>query len=189
MYSNELIAEYQSEGRYRMTVTGFQYDYRDLITPYLDGDGLSCFQNAGKVRTRGVESEISANWQQWSGTFSHTFQNTNGSADQPSANSPHNLLKLRLSREMLRRRLTLSGELDYTSRVATQDPAQDAPGYLVANLTLLGRNILVPGLDASLSLYNLFDRHYAQPGSLEHLPVALIPPDGSTAGLRISYRY
>jgi outer membrane receptor for ferric coprogen and ferric-rhodotorulic acid len=189
MYSNELIAEYQSEGRYRMTVTGFQYDYRDLITPYLDGDGLSCFQNAGKVRTRGVESEISANWQQWSGTFSHTFQNTNGSADQPSANSPHNLLKLRLSREMLRRRLTLSGELDYTSRVATQDPAQDAPGYLVANLTLLGRNILVPGLDASLSLHNLFDRHYAQPGPLEHLPVALIPPDGSTAGLRISYRY
>ena len=144
---------------------GFQNGSGDLVWQFILGGGF--IMNRGNV----------------------TFQNTNSSADQPSANSPHNLLKLRLSREMLKRRVTLSGELNYTSRVATLDPAQDAPGYLVANLTLLGRNILVPGLDASLSLYNLFDRHYAQPGSVEHLPVALIPQVGISAGLRISYRF
>ena len=189
MYSNELIAEYQLDGHLRMTLSGFQYDYRDLISAYLDADGNSRFRNAGSIRTRGVESEISGCWQAWSGTFSHTYQNTT-SSDDPEAvvNSPHTLLKFRLSRE-LGRVLTLSGELNYTSRLATLDPSVYASDYLIANLTLLGKNLLIKGLDASLSINNLFDRHYAQPGGIEHLPVTLIPQEGLCAGFRVSYRF
>jgi len=191
MYSNELVAEYQLESGARMTVTGFQYDYRNLISQTLQDDGVASFVNAGRMRSRGVESEFSASWQGWSGTFSHTYQNTvsSDSPDRPVPNSPHNLLKLRLSRELLDRRLNVSGEFDYTSRLATLQPGQDAPGYLLANLTLLGRNFLTRGLDLSLSVYNLFDRRYAQPGGNEHLPTALIPQDGSTGACRLTYRF
>jgi outer membrane receptor for ferrienterochelin and colicins len=191
MYSNELIAEYQASNALRASMTGFQYDYRDLISTRVDADGILSFANAGRIRTRGVETEISANWQAWSGSLAHTYQNSSQSdaPGQPIANSPHHLVKLRLSRELLRRGVTLAAELNYTSRLATQDPAQDAPGYLVANLTLRGRDLLIKGLDASLSIYNLFDRQYSQPGGIEHLPTALIPQEGISAALRLGYRY
>jgi outer membrane receptor protein involved in Fe transport len=191
MYSNELVAEYQIDHGITMMVTGFNYDYRDLINQQSASDGNLQFINSGKIRTRGVESEISANWQQWSGSVGHTYQNTAYGDDPGRAvtNSPRNLLKVHLSRELFNRRLIVSGELNYTSRIATLNPEQDAPDYLVANLTFLGKNVLVNGLDASLSIYNLFDRRYSQPGGNEHLPVALIPQDGITAGLRLNYRF
>jgi outer membrane receptor protein involved in Fe transport len=191
MYSNELIADYQLNDRIRMAVTGFQYDYRDLISPYLDADGFFRFKNAGRIRTRGVESELSGHWQSWSGRFGHTYQNTVVSDDPERAvpNSPSHLLKLHLSRELLERRLILSGELNYTSRIVTLKQGEDASGYLDANLTLLAKSVLLRGLDVTLSINNLFDRHYAQPGGNEHLPVALIPQDGITGGLRFTYHY
>jgi len=191
MYSNELVAEYEVANDLKMTVTGFQYDYRNLISQYLAADGLSRFKNAGRIRTRGVESEITATWQAWSGVFSHTFQNTTNAEDpgQPVFNSPHNLVKLRLSRELLNRKLTVSSELNYTSQIATLQPGQNASDYVLVNLTILGRNILIKGLDASLSVYNLFDRRYSQPGGFEHLPTTLIPQEGITGDFRVSYRF
>jgi outer membrane receptor for ferrienterochelin and colicins len=191
MYSNELVADYQVDGRLRMTVTGFQYDYRDLISQSLDGDGFFRFRNAEKLRTRGVESELAATLAPWAAGLSHTFQETVRTDDPGSepANSPRHLVKLHLSRELLNRALTLSGEVLYTSRVATLQAGEYAPGYLVANLSLLGKNILIKGLDASLSVFNLTDRRYTQPGGNEHLPTAQIPQNGITGGFRLSYRF
>lgn len=43
-----------------------------------------------------------------------------------------------------------------------------AGGYSLANLTLSGRKLL-PGLEVSASVYNLFDKAYADPGAQEHV--------------------
>jgi outer membrane receptor for ferrienterochelin and colicins len=191
MYSNEIVADYQANEALHLAVTGFQYDYHGLITSYLDDQGFFRFRNAGRLRTRGVEGELSANWENWSGGLGYTFQDTVQLAEAggPVTNSPHHLAKMRLSREMLRRNLILSGELQYTSRVATLVPGEDAASNLVGNLTLLMKNLLAKGLDLSLSVRNLLDRANTQPGGTEHLPVSRIPQEGISAGARISYRY
>lgn len=191
MYSHELVADFQLDGPLRATVTGFQYDYRGLITTYFDDEGFFRLRNAGRVRTRGVETEVSGTWGNWSGGVGHTYQRSvlfDSNYGEPP-NSPHNLLKLHLSRELLNRRVILSGELQYTSRIATLNPGENVSPYVVANLNVLFRNLLVKGLEVSLSIRNLFDRGYQQPGGNEHLPVARIPQEGISSGLRINYRF
>jgi iron complex outermembrane receptor protein len=51
----------------------------------------------------------------------------------------------------------------------------------------MGRNI-VPGLDLSASVYNLFDQEYASPGSAGHTQDS-IPQDGRRYGLRVTWRF
>jgi iron complex outermembrane receptor protein len=190
--SHELIADFQLDNHLRFTLTGFQYEYNDIITQYVTSDGLFGFANDEYFRTRGIESELSMPWGEWSGAIGHTYQHTLCTCVPENdivTNSPTNLLKLRLSRELMGPKLLLSGELLYTSRLLTLEPTISERESTLVNLTLLRRDLLLKDLDASLSIYNLFDRSYAQPGANEHLPVALIPQDGITVGLKLSYRY
>lgn len=55
-------------------------------------------------------------------------------------------------------------------------------GYTVANFTLSGRKLL-PWLEVSASVYNLFDKAYADPGGQEHVQDT-IPQDGRTFRLK-----
>ncbi|GFO66513.1 hypothetical protein GMLC_00920 [Geomonas limicola] len=191
MYSNELVADLQLDGPWRATVTGFQYDYQGLITTYIDGDGFFRLKNAGTMRSRGIETEVSGAWENWSGGFGYTYQNSllyEGSTTHPP-NSPHHLMKLRLAREFLARKVVLSGELQYTSRLGTLSPGASVAPYLLGNLTLLVKDLALKGLDLSLSLRNIFDTTYSQPGGNEHLPVSSIPQEGISAGVRATYRF
>ncbi|GFO57723.1 hypothetical protein GMST_00480 [Geomonas silvestris] len=191
MYSHELVADLQLEGPWRATVTGFQYEYQGLITTYVDADGFFRLRNAGTMRSRGVETEISGRYEDWSGGLGYTYQNSllfEGSTTHPP-NSPHHLAKLHLSREFLARRVVLSGELQYTSRIGTLTPGASVAPYLLANLSLLVKDLAVKGLDLSLSIRNLFDTAYQQPGGNENLPVSGIPQEGISAGVRATYRF
>lgn len=191
MYSHELVAEYQMESDLRMSVTGFHYDYRSLINAFVDGDGFFRYRNLGGLRTSGIESELSFRHDVWSGGFSHTYQESSftDASDGQVPNSPHHLVKLRVARRFLEQRVNLSGELQYTSRLHTLQPGTDVASYVVANLTLLLKNFLAAGLDATLAIKNLFDTSYTQPGGNEHLPVARIPQEGIGAELRLNYRF
>ena len=55
------------------------------------------------------------------------------------------------------------------------------------NLTLFTKN-LVKGLEISGTVYNLLDRHYADP-STPFLPEDVIPQDGRTFRLKLTYRF
>ncbi len=59
--------------------------------------------------------------------------------------------------------------------------------YVVANLTLLGRNI-APGLDLSASVYNLLNGKYFDSGGPEHTQ-AQIEQDGISFPVKLTYRF
>ena len=109
-----------------------------------------------------------------------------------SPNSPDSLLKVRLSREFLNRRLMLSTEAQYVSALDTLTEAKGGD-YVLLHLTAYARDLFVKGLDASVSVRNLLNRQYGQPGGAEHVqtshPVSLIPQDGRTVAFKLEYRY
>lgn len=190
-YSHELILEYLPSDDLRLTVTGFQYTYNDLITQVLAQDGTFSFQNTEEYRTRGVEVEAAGRLNQWSGGVGYTYQTTRCLVhhEDSISNSPANLLKLRLSRELIGSRLVLSGEYFYTSRLVTVDSATNVGEVMLVNLSIVGRDLLLKGVESTIAVYNLFNRQYTQPGANEHLPVTSIPQDGRTVSCKLTYRF
>jgi iron complex outermembrane receptor protein len=55
-------------------------------------------------------------------------------------------------------------------------------GFTVANITVSGRKLL-PWLEMSASVYNLFDKAYSDPGGQEHVQDT-IPQNGRTFRLK-----
>jgi iron complex outermembrane receptor protein len=62
-----------------------------------------------------------------------------------------------------------------------------ARAYYVVNLTLYGRN-LVAGLDASASVYNLFDYRYGDPTGNKN-PEDILSQDGRSFRAKLTYRF
>ena len=60
-------------------------------------------------------------------------------------------------------------------------------GFWIANASLLSRELL-PGLELSLSVYNLFDRRYSDPTSPDFLQRA-IPQDGRSLRVKATWRF
>jgi iron complex outermembrane receptor protein len=62
-----------------------------------------------------------------------------------------------------------------------------ADGFLLTNLTVVSEQFR-NRFDLSFSIYNLFDRKYANPGSAENLQ-DVIPQDGRTFRLKLTYHF
>ena len=77
-------------------------------------------------------------------------------------------------------------EVQYGSRVGTLSGGH-APAYWIANLTLFSRNLL-KNLEASASIYNVFDRHIFYPAAGEHLQ-DVIEQDGRTFRVKLTYHF
>ena len=60
-------------------------------------------------------------------------------------------------------------------------------GYWIANLTLLAAR-LAPNLEMSTSIYNLFDRRYADPAGPE-LPQPSVEQDGRAFRVKFTYTF
>lgn len=58
---------------------------------------------------------------------------------------------------------------------------------MIVNWTLYGRRVW-RGLDASLTLYNLFDQKYASPATDQHTQ-RVIPQDGLSLRVKLTYRF
>jgi len=99
--------------------------------------------------------------------------------------SPKQLAKFNLHIPLFRQNLFAGLEAQYTSKRRTLSQT-DLGGYFVANLTLFARNI-PKRIAVSGSLYNLFDKRFANSGGLEHLQTS-IPQDGRSFRLKLSYQ-
>jgi outer membrane receptor protein involved in Fe transport len=65
--------------------------------------------------------------------------------------------------------------------------AGEVDGAFVANLSISRRD-QARGLGVGITIYNLFDAEYGDPGSVEHRQ-ATLPQDGRTALVRVSWRF
>lgn len=169
IHTHEFIAEYFPMDRFRASMSVYQYRLRDLLALTTDPvDGLLVYSNIDAARARGVELE--AEWLRENGSAlkaSTSFQmarDTN--TGEWLSNSPRRLVKLNYSSPLPDERLRASVEYQFTSRRRTTLDGQ-LGGFGVFNLTLLG-HVFDKRIELAASLYNVFDKRYADPPGEEH---------------------
>lgn len=194
MISHELVLEYYHGPGQRLSMTWFHYSIKDLISQTVESNGSTMFENMDKVRIIGFELEGEWSWEAWSGRLGYSYQRARDLKNNTGlANSPDFLVKAKLSRDFFDRSLTLSGELQYLSEVDTLVAGVKGGNYALLQLTALARDLLIKNLDATVSIHNLLNENYGNPGSNDHVetshPAALIPQDGRTATFKLEYRF
>jgi iron complex outermembrane receptor protein len=151
-------------------------------------DSLMVYRNIERVEAKGVDLVLQAKFESGLlGRVSYTWQEaTDADSGAWLVNSPRHLAKANFSVPVYRNMVIISPELQYTGPRLTLagNRTRDA---VTANLTILGRN-LIQGLEASASIYNLFDTSYGDPGSSEHRQ-DIISQDGINFRIKLSYRF
>ena len=118
---------------------------------------------------------------------SYAYQDARSTdTDEVLSNAPRHLAKLNLTGALPISGLFGGVELQYVSSRKTVRNT-NLSGYLVTNLTLFSRGWR-NGLDLSVSIYNLFDRKFADPGSEEHRQTGIIQ-DGRTLRFKLTYAF
>lgn len=163
--TRELILEQRLGQSSKVSGTLYQNVISDLITQsYDEGTQMSTFVNTGKAVARGLELAIDHAWaggarMRASTTVQHTHEDTNGHP----VNSPRVLAKANVSVPLGRARTGLEAQFVGPR----QTLAGKIDGYWIANATLFAAR-LAKGVELSASLYNVFNRRYADPGGAEH---------------------
>jgi iron complex outermembrane receptor protein len=158
--TTEAIIEHEARPGLKLTGLAFSSTIDGLIQQLADPEtGLLQFRNQPAFDTRGFELEAEQRY-----TSGHKIRTsyTNQSVDAAAGltNAPRHLAKLNVSGPLFIERLTGGFELQYTSERSTS--AGTVGGFAVANLTLRYRARAQP-FELSASMYNLFDRRYADP--------------------------
>jgi iron complex outermembrane receptor protein len=161
--SHELSVAQQLGSHARFTLTGYTNEASSLVTEVDDPDlGMPIFRNLGRARARGVEMEYERTFGNGASLRTSIARQRVSSGDS-EVNSPRWLAKLNAtSRIWGPWHIGVEGQ--YVSARNLIDGGETG-GYLLANLNLFSIG-LTRHLDASVTVQNLFDRHYADPGSL-----------------------
>jgi iron complex outermembrane receptor protein len=184
--------EIQQNARKRYTLIGsvFANRFHNLIDQFSNpAVGNTPSTNSPDVfHNNGIEVELDANWARGiKGQASYSFQSSRDfPGNQIVPNSPAQLAKARLLLPIVPKRLSLGLEGRYTDRTLTFSGVE-LGSYVVANATVLAQNLL-KNLDASVSVYNLSNKFYADPAGIG-LTEASVPQDGRTAQLQLTYRF
>jgi outer membrane receptor for ferrienterochelin and colicins len=185
----ELAWEQGIGSHLRGSVSAYYYRMKDLITQVEDPkDGLFVYRNLGKIQAGGIELELSGRWASGlEGRISYSYQKTKDmETHTPLPNSPEHLGKLNVIVPLIREKLFLGLEEQYTGKRKTL-AGREAAGFLVTNLTLFSQRLL-KGLELSGSVYNLFNKRYGDPVSAEFRQ-DILPQDGRTFRLKATYRF
>jgi iron complex outermembrane receptor protein len=181
---------------YRSSIGGFYYRVTDLISQTNNDAGKLVYRNMDKAEAIGVALSLEGYWQNGTkGRLSYNWQQaTNVGSGALLSNSPRHLAKANVSVPLFGQQLFLSPELQYTgprrtlNGTMTNDP-------LTVNLTLFSRDLGLKGLEASASVYNLFDVHAQDVAGEEHgqqpnlPPLQIIRQDGINFRFKLSYRF
>jgi outer membrane receptor protein involved in Fe transport len=186
--SYEVDLEHRFGNKISGTIAGYDNRITGLIEPQLDpATGGTLFTNSGNIRTRGIELGLRAKWpagMEWE--ISHSIQNSRDlQTGDVLTNSPKQLAKANLSLPVTRHGLFASLEAQYISERRTI-AGTDLGGFLLVNATFLTRK-LHKDFDFSASVYNIFNKQYAESGGTEHVQ-ASIPQDGRSFRVKLVYR-
>ena len=185
----ELILEHALTRKTRVTATAFHNDISDLISVNASaGGGEYFYANSGDAETLGGSLEVESEFARGiKGRASYTLQHT---TDRDTgvrlSNSPEHLAKLNLTVPLLSEKVFGGLEVQYASE-SNSARGERVGGHVLTNLNLFGREVL-PGLDASLSIHNLFDVEYADPAGPEHRQSQILQ-DGRTFRVKCTYRF
>lgn len=183
----ELVYEQSIGDHIRGTASVFKSRIDDLITLTTDG-GNRIYRNIDEAESKGIDFELEGKWQNGlAGRASYTFQEAEDKeTGEILTNSPKHLAKLNVMVPLLKDKISLGIEEQYTSKRKTPK-GNYAKGYYLTNVTLFSQR-LVRNLEASASVYNLFDHDYGDPASVEHRQ-DVIPQDGRTFRIKLTYKF
>ena len=186
--TQELIAEHFLAPDMRLVASVFRNQVSDLISQTTDpADGLLMFRNISQATATGIELELDTAWTGGARLrTSYSLQRTRDDATGATlVNAPRQLAKFNWSTPLFASAWRGGLEAQYVGR--RNSLRSEVAGYWLANLTLSSIK-LAPGLEASASIYNLFDRRYADPGGEEHVQDT-IPQDGRNFRVKLSYAF
>ncbi len=184
----ELDLEHRFGKTYSVSGAGFLNRIDDLIEQNIDPlTGHPFYTNSAPVQTKGIEVELRAKWLGGlEGAIAYTLQDSrNVVTGDVLTNSPKQLAQANLSVPLLQKKLFASADAQYVSERRTIAQTE-LGGFFVMNLTVFSRK-MTEKFDFSGGLYNLFDKRYADPASIEHVE-ASIPQDGRSFRIKLTYR-
>ncbi len=167
----------------------FTFDLDGLVTLTTDPeDDLLVFRNVDRVRSRGVELELRRVWASGiTGRASYSYQETrNLDTSEILSNAPKHMARANVVVPVFDRSTTLALEVQHLSRRATVRGGF-VSGHVLTHATI-GKQNLFGHLDGQVTVRNVFDVSYADPGSEEHVQES-IPQDGRNVRFRLSYGF
>lgn len=186
----ELVADYLAQPTLNLRASVYAWDMYNLIALGVDPlSGLSQYQQTSKkILARGAELSLDKTWD-WGARLRGSFGIQN--ADQHHnhlPNSPYYLGKLNASMPIpLITGLRAGYELQYYGKRKTLD-GSNTDDSIISNLNLVTNIPQVKELEASLSIYNLFDEHYLHPAADTNWQNTFLQP-GRTVRFRLDYRF
>ena len=185
----ELVWERSLRPNLRGLATGFHYEIDRLITFGSDpNDQLYVFTNENSAAANGLELELEGHFSsQLEGRLSYAYQrNRDSQATQYPQNSPRQLAKVNLITPLIKGRVFAGMEIQYTSRLLTKNGSYEKSNVMT-NVTFFSRHLL-PHLEVSANIYNVFDRAYADPAADIYIQ-NVIPQDGRTYRIKAKYEF
>jgi len=173
-----------------LRATVYQWDMHNIIALGADPiSGLAQYQQTGKrVLAKGTELSLDKTWDSGARLrASYGVQNA-GQHDSHLVNSPYQLGKVNISIPIpLITGLQAGYELQYYGKRKTPD-GSNTDSCVLANLNLITNVPRVKGLEASLSIYNLFNENYLHPAADTNWQNTFWQP-GRTIRFRLDYRF
>lgn len=182
-----IYEQYLREGLHA-SVAGYYYRISDLISQTTAATGNTVFENMGDVSAVGSELELSNRWANGiEGRISYTVQRAEDkSTGEPLTNSPSQMAKLNVAVPVITDKMFIGFEEQYMNRRRTENGGFTA-AFAVTNLTLYTQNILKK-FEISASVYNLFDRQFGDPVSLDFVQNTILQ-DGRSYRLKLVYAF
>ena len=170
----ELVAEHRPDQRTKLGVSAFRYEMDNLITPTAQflNQPISAanpiFYTNLSATVRGLEirgERVQDSGARWRASYSFAdARDRQASAWLP--NSPRSMVKIGYSTPVPGRAWNAGLETQYMSNRQTLN-GLNSGSVLLVNATLVPTH-LAKGVDASLSINNLFNRKYQDPATLEY---------------------
>lgn len=190
----EVVLEQRIGEKIEGSFSLYQTDLSDIISQVeIEEEGfekaLLQFQNTGKARAQGIELSLKGKWNGLEGRLSYNHQKTRDkSTHRELVNSPNNLANLGLSLPLLQGKIYLTGEVRYTGkRLTVSEEEEWLSSYLVTNLILFSQKLL-PNMEITVKINNLFNESYADPCSTE-FEQTKIPQDRRNFLLKVGYKF
>lgn len=186
--SHELVWEQRAGPRTLLSASLFSYRMEDLIAQTVDPSGALIFQNLATVTAEGVE--LAGDHRFAGGTRlrgSLAAQRVSHADGSHFANSPYLIAKFQFQTPLADARWLLGWETQLVGprQWNWQGGGQAVDSQVVAHATVTGKDVM-PGLDLSISLRNLFDQRLVDPAA-EETGVPAVPQDGRTLTLKLDY--
>ena len=183
----EAVLEQSLTANLRASATLYHYQIKGLISQ-ADVGGLLQYQNVNSIKANGLEVTLEGKWPLGvEGRLSYALQKaTDDATNMRLSNSPQSLAKLNVIVPLFSDQLFGGLESRYTSRRNTLAGNQ-AKEVFITNLSLFSQK-LVKGWELSGQVSNLFNYHYGDPGTGDHVQDT-IEQNGRTFWVKLKYRY